>query len=80
MEIDKEQYLKKFEVDKHRISEQYQEICDEAETWFGKAQNRLIWSLPWRKGITDNKLRNALEVCKTKQIKDIRYLLGVLKN
>ena len=79
MEIDKE-YLDKFEVADHSVSEEYQEICVEAVEYFGKPHSSLLWSLPWRKGVSDQKLRHALEECKKRKIKNIRYLLGILNN
>lgn len=68
-------YNKTFSV-KKEIEFEYQSLCQENEKYFGKG----IWALPHRVGITDTKLREAIEIAKRKEKTTIAYLIGILRN
>ena len=62
-----------------KIEYEHQVICLDLEECFGKEHSKLIWSLPWRKNVTENILRDSFKICK-QQGKDIKYFLGIIRN
>ena len=60
-------------VSKHK--HEYQEVCSELEKTYGK----LVWTLPFKKGFTEYKLKKAHEVCLKRGILTFKYLYGVLR-
>lgn len=64
--------------DAPKIEWEFQAVCLECEEFFGK--NAVIWTLPWKKGVTENLLRYALKECKTRQKPFVRYFLKIVNN
>lgn len=60
---------------KTKHKHEYQELCEELEPHYGK----LVWTLPFKAGFTEHKLRKAHEVCQKRKIINYKYLYGVLK-
>ena len=70
----REAFLKKNKGKK--VDYPFQEIGLELEEWFGQK----CWFVFYKPEADLDKVKNALEICKTKEIKNIGYLLGILKN
>ncbi len=66
--------LSKFKVNKKPLYE-YQELCKELEPIYGKA----IWTLPFKAGFTEYKIRKAHEIANSRNILEVRYLIGIIK-
>ena len=71
--------LEHYQKIKSKHAFEFQEVCSEMEEYFGKKHKNIIWTLPYRIGFTENKLRNALEVCKRKRKNSVLYLIGIVK-
>lgn len=54
---------------------EFQELCSELEPIYGK----LIWTLPYKKGFSESKIRRAHEIAKARGITKIPYLIGIMK-
>lgn len=54
---------------------EYQEICENLQKDFGK----LVWTLPYKKGVTEYKIKKAGEIARARGILDYRYLVGIIK-
>ncbi len=59
----------------NQVSFEFQQLCLENAPIFGRA----IWKFPYQKGVTDVVLREAIEICKKREITTIGYLTGVIK-
>lgn len=68
-------YNKTFKVEKSTEYE-FQALCQENEKYFGKA----LWKVPWMSGVTDTKLREAIEIARRREKTTIGYLLGIIRN
>ena len=55
---------------------EFQEVCEDLQKDFGK----LVWTLPYKVGITETKLRRAGEIARKRGILKFNYLVGVIKN
>jgi len=55
-------------------SYEFQELCTELEPIYGK----LVWTLVFRAGITEHKLREAHNIAKKRGITTIGYLIGII--
>lgn len=53
---------------------EYQEVCEDLEKDFG----RLVWTLPWKEGVTEYKLREAGKIARKRGILKFNYLVGVI--
>ncbi len=60
---------------KEKIDFEFQELCLELEPIYGK----VIWSLPYKAGMTEYKIRQAAKIASEKGIKKFPYLMGILK-
>lgn len=54
---------------------EYQEVCTELEPLFGKA----IWTVPFKPGVTEYKMREAARIARKRGIYSLGYYLGILK-
>ena len=59
--------------------EEFLEICSDIEEHCGKRDKRLIWTLPYKTGFTNDKARRALAIAKERGVNDVRYIIGILK-
>lgn len=57
-----------------KIEFEFQELCLEMEKIYGK----LVWTLPYKRGFTEKRIRKAHEICKNKGKEGFPYLMGVL--
>lgn len=53
---------------------EYQEVCEDLERDFGK----LVWTLPWKKGVTEYKIKRAGEIARKRGILKFGYLVGII--
>lgn len=60
-----------------QIDHEFQAVCLECEEFFGKSD--IIWTLPYKKGVTENLIRYALKECKTRD-KPLPYFLKIIHN
>lgn len=58
-----------------KIEYEFQEICLELEKTYGK----LVWTLPFKKGFTEYKIRKAAEIAQKKKNTSFGYLVGIIK-
>lgn len=54
---------------------QFQEVCADLEKDFGKA----VWSLPFKEGFTEHKLKKAGAIARKRGIHSLAYLIGIVK-
>ena len=54
---------------------QFQEVCTELQPFYGKA----IWTLPYKNGVTEFKIREAHKIAKKRGITKFPYLVGIIK-
>ena len=54
---------------------EFQEVCEDLEKDFGK----LVWTLPYKKGVTEFNLKKAGDIARKRGILKFSYLLGILK-
>ncbi len=64
-----------FEIKKTKHKFEFQELCEELEPIYGKR----IWTLPHKIGFTEYKIRKAHEIALQRGIKNIQYLIGIIK-
>ena len=62
--------------EKRKISFEFQEVGLELEKWFGKK----CWFVFYQPEAELSKVKEALRICKEKNIRDLKYFLGILKN
>ena len=67
-------YLGKFEVN-NKVAYEFQALGLELQPIYGKA----IWSLFYKQGFTESKIRRAAEIAKKRNIQTIGYLIGIIK-
>lgn len=72
--MDISSYSKTFSLNKG-VQFEFQSLCQENEKYFGKG----IWMLPHREGVTDVKLREAIEIAKRREKTTVGYLIGIIK-
>lgn len=53
---------------------EYQEVCEDLQKDFGK----LVWTLPYKKGVTEFNLKKAGAIARKRKILKFRYLVGIL--
>lgn len=54
---------------------EYQEVCEDLQKDFGK----LVWTLPYKKGFTEHKIRTAGQIARSRGITTVPYLVGIIK-
>jgi hypothetical protein len=64
--------------DQPKVEHEFQDICLQLEEYFGK--KKVIWSLPYRKGFTNNTMRDALKECKTRNKPFLAYFIKIILN
>lgn len=73
-------YLEKFKPETARagpkVDFEFQAIGLELQPYYGKK----IWSLFYKPGMTEDKVRRAHEIAKKRGVMKYGYLIGVLKN
>jgi len=74
MQINKQQYLEHFKVEKKKVYE-FQDLGSELQPIYGKG----VWGLFTKVGVTENKVRDAHKICRERGITTLGYLIGVLK-
>lgn len=57
-----------------KIDFEFQELCLELQPIYGKR----IWTLPYKVGYTEKKIRKAHEIAMKKGILKINYLIGII--
>lgn len=70
--------LKDFQIptpQKHRVEHEFQELGLELQPIYGKA----IWSLFYKKGFTEHKIREAHKIAEARGITKLSYLIGIVK-
>ncbi len=68
--------IKKYFTDKNpKVQYEFQELGIEMESWF----NQNIWFVFYKKEAELNKIKKAFEICKKRNIKNIAYLLKILR-
>lgn len=67
--------LQRFQV-QAKVQHEFQELCQELQPTYGK----VIWSLPYKKGFTESKIREAAKIAKGRGKESIGYLIGIIKN
>lgn len=60
-------------VTKHE--HEFQELCEELEPTYGK----IIWTVPYKKGVTEYKLREAAKIARKRGNLTYPYLMGIIK-
>lgn len=61
-----------------KVEHEFQDICLQCEEYFGK--KKVIWTLPYRKGFTNNMMRDALKECKTRNKPFLGYFIKIILN
>lgn len=54
---------------------EFQEICADLQKDFGKG----VWSLPYKPGFTEYKLKKAGDIARKRGITSLGYLIGIVK-
>lgn len=54
---------------------EYQEVCEQLQPIYGKG----VWTIPYMKGVTEYKLREAAKIAKQRGIYKLAYLIGIIK-
>lgn len=67
-------YLERFNFDK-KIDYEFQALGLELQPFYGKA----IWSLFYKKGFTEEKIRKAHDIAKSRGVIKLNYLIGIIK-
>lgn len=67
--------FKNLPVKKTKHEYEYQEVCCDIEKDFG----RLVWTLPYKVGVTPYKIKKAAEIARARGIKKYPYLVGIIK-
>lgn len=69
--------LEKYKVGRQKTKHNYefQEVCSDLEKDFGK----LVWTLPYKKGVTEHKIKEAGQIARKRGILKFNYLVGILK-
>jgi len=70
-----EQLAARFSIDpatKH--NHEYEEVCSELEPLFGK----LVWTLPYVKGVSEYKIREAAAIARKRGKLTFPYLRGII--
>ena len=68
--------LEKFKIGREKTNHghEFQEVCSDLQADFGKA----VWSLPYKEGITEYKIREAGKIARKRGILKFNYLLGII--
>jgi hypothetical protein len=64
-----------FQTKETKHKHEYQEVCEELQKTYGK----LVWTLPFKPGFTEYKLREAHRIAKERGITKFAYLYGIMK-
>ena len=69
--------LARFQVgaQKTKHEHEFQEVCSDLEPHYGK----VIWTLPYKAGVTEFKIRKAHEIAMSRGIVKFGYLMGIIK-
>lgn len=69
--------LEKFKIGRHETKHEYeyQEVCSDLQKDFGK----LVWTLPYKEGVTEYKIKEAGRIARQRGILKFNYLVGILK-
>jgi hypothetical protein len=62
---------------KKKIDYSFQELGIAMESWFGSEQKKWLWSLFFK--YQEDMIRDAFKVCKSRNIRKLNYLVGILK-
>lgn len=63
-------------VSDNKVKYEFQEIGKELQPIYGK----LIWTLFYKPGFTEFKIREAHKIAQRRKITSIRYLIGIINN
>lgn len=58
---------------KHQF--EFQEVCKELEKTYGK----LVWTLPYKSGFTEYKIREGHRIATERGIQTFQYLYGIIR-
>jgi len=69
--------MSKYEIgrEKTKHQEEYQEVCSDLQEDFGK----LVWTLPYKKGVTEFKIKEAGKIARARGVLKFTYLVGIIK-
>jgi len=69
--------MSKYEIgrEKTKHQEEYQEVCSDLQEDFGK----LVWTLPYKKGVTEYKIKEAGKIARERGVLKFNYLVGIIK-
>jgi len=71
--------LSKLKKNPRKIDFSYQALGLEMRNYFSGEREKWIWSLFYKKW-SEEQIRDAFEICKKKNRKDLKYLIGILNN
>jgi len=54
---------------------EFQEVCEDLAKDFGK----LVWTLPYKKNVTEYKIKEAGRIARARGVKKFPYLMGIIK-
>lgn len=72
-ELKKRQEIFDKKVGRKKVEYEFQEICLEMNEWFGQK----CWFIFYRHDLQS--IKEAFEICKSKDIKKVNYLIGIIK-
>jgi len=69
--------LDKFKIGREKTNHEYefQEVCSDLQKDFGKQ----VWTLPYKEGVTEYKIKEAGRIARQRGVLKFPYLLGILK-
>lgn len=68
-------FMPVIEKKESKFSFEFQELCSEIEKYIGKS----AWTLPYKVGFTEYKIRRAFEIAKQKEKVTMPYIIGIIK-
>ena len=68
--------LERFNIgrDETKHNFEYQEVCSDLEKDFGK----LVWTLPYKKGVSEYKIKEAGKIARQRGVLKFNYLVGII--
>jgi len=67
--------LSGYKIKKSEHEHEFQEVCSNLQKDFGK----LVWTLPYKAGVTPHKMLEASKIAQQRGILKFPYLLGIIK-
>lgn len=69
--------MERFQIGREKTNHEYeyQEVCSDLQKDFGK----LVWTLPYKDGVTEYKIKKAGEIARSRGILKFNYLVGIIK-